>query len=230
LRTSIAIIAALASATVSAGPAFAAERNIPVSDFSKLMLSGSTDVTVRTGSSASVVAIGADADIDRMDVRVSGDTLVVDTKRGSWRWTTREGVKLRVTVPMLSSAVISGSGDVDIDRINGPFSGRISGSGDLAVASIDSPTLALSVSGSGDIDMGSGRCGSAKYSTTGSGDIEAASVRCESLTAVVTGSGSIGGQASGTADLRVTGSGDIDVTGGARCTTKTTGSGTTRCR
>ena len=60
--------------------------------------------------------------------------------------------------------------------------------------------------------------------------IEAASVRCESLTAVVTGSGSIGGQASGTADLRVTGSGDIDVTGGARCTTKTTGSGTTRCR
>ena len=118
MRTSLATILAaiLASAIpLAAAPAFAAERNFPVSDFDQLLLSGSTDVTVTTGSRASVVAVGADADIDRMDIRVEGNRLLIGTKRGSWSWTAREGVKVRVTVPNLTAATISGSGDVTQD-------------------------------------------------------------------------------------------------------------------
>ncbi len=224
MRTSLAIILA-----ITAAPAFAAERNFPVTDFDQIVLAGSTDITVTTGSRASVVAVGADADLDRMDIRVEGNRLLVGTKRGNWNWTTREGVKLRVTVPNLSAATISGSGDMDINRVTGPFSGRVSGSGDLSIASVDAATLNLAISGSGEIEAASGRCGTGSYSTTGSGDIEASKVRCETLTATVTGSGNIDGQATGTAKLRVTGSGNISVIGGARCTTSTTGSGTTRC-
>ena len=228
MRSSLAIILATAS-VITAAPAFAAERNFPVTDFEQIVLAGSTDISVTTGSRVSVVAVGADADIDRLDIRVEGNRLLVGTKKGNWTWSTREGVKLRVTVPNLSAATISGSGDMDINRVKGPFSGRISGSGDMSIAAVDATTLNLAISGSGEIEAASGRCGAGNFATTGSGDIDAANVRCETLSATVTGSGNVDGQATATATLRVTGSGNVKVTGGARCTTSTTGSGTTRC-
>lgn len=229
MRTSLATILIMAAMPAFAAPALAAERSFPVSAFEQIVLSGSTDVTVTTGGRASVVAVGADADLDRMDIRVDGNRLLIGTKRGNWSWTTREGVKVRVTVPSLTAATISGSGDIDVDRVKGPFSGRVSGSGDIGIGAVEATTLNLGISGSGDIDLGSGRCTSGTFSTTGSGDIDAANVRCDTLAATVTGSGNIDGQATQTATLRVTGSGNVKVTGGARCTTSTTGSGTTRC-
>lgn len=227
MRTSLAII--LGISALASTPALAAQRNFPVGDFDQIILSGSPDVVVKVGSRASVSGVGADADLDRMDIKVDGRRLIIDTKNGNWNWTRREGVDIHVTVPSLAAAAISGSGDMEIDQVKGPFTGRISGSGDMEIGTLDSPTLALSISGSGDIDAKAGSCGTATFSTTGSGDIDAANVRCTGVSATVTGSGSIDGQASGTATLRVTGSGDITVTGGARCTTSSTGSGTTRC-
>lgn len=224
MRTSLAILFAL-----TAAPALAAERNFPVSDFDQVVLSGSTNVEVTTGGRLSVVAEGADADLDRMDIRVDGNRLLIGTKRGNWTWSSRNGVKVRVSVPNLSGAVISGSGEMDINRVRGPFSGRVSGSGDLSVASVEATSLNLAISGSGDIDIGGGRCTTGSFATTGSGDIDAGKVRCETVTATVTGSGNIDGQATQTATLKVTGSGNVRITGGARCTTSTTGSGTTRC-
>ncbi|WP_181160022.1 head GIN domain-containing protein [Sandaracinobacter neustonicus] len=199
-----------------------------MTDFSEIVLAGSTDVTVTTGGRASVVATGADADLDRMDIRVDGKRLLIGTKPGKWNWSSRDGVKVRVSVPALNAATISGSGDIDVDRVNGPFAGRISGSGEMDLHTVNAPTLSLSISGSGDISA-AGRCGTGSLSVTGSGDIDASRLTCETLTATTTGSGDIDARATGTADLRVTGSGDITVAGGARCTSKATGSGTTRC-
>ena len=171
-----------------------------------------------------VVSAAAETQIEFPDNR-----LLIGTKKGSWSWTSRDGVDVYVTVPALTAAIISGSGDMDIDRVSGPFSGRVSGSGDMEVAKVNAPTLNLAISGSGDIGVAAGTCGTGTYATTGSGDIDAGNVRCTTVAATVTGSGDIDGFATGTATLRVTGSGDIEVKGGARCTTSTTGSGTTRC-
>ncbi|WP_199553390.1 head GIN domain-containing protein [Sandaracinobacteroides hominis] len=228
MRTSLAGLLAVSVIAVSA-PALAAQRNFPVGNFSEVVLTGSTDVHVKVGGAAAVSATGADADLDRMDIRVEGNRLLIGTKKGSWSWTSRDGVDVYVTVPALTAAIISGSGDMDIDRVSGPFSGRVSGSGDMEVAKVNAPTLNLAISGSGDIGVAAGTCGTGTYATTGSGDIDAGNVRCTTVAATVTGSGDIDGFATGTATLRVTGSGDIEVKGGARCTTSTTGSGTTRC-
>lgn len=212
-----------------AAPALAAERSFPVGAFSAVVLSGSPDVVVTTGAAHSVKAEGADADLDRLDIKVEDGRLIIDTKSGSWNWSSRDGVRVRVTAPNLSAASISGSGDMQVGPVKGDFAGRISGSGDMAVASVDAPTLSLSLSGSGDILVGAGRCGSGNFSTTGSGDINAAKVQCETLSVSSTGSGDVVAQATGTATLRTTGSGDIRVTGGARCTTRSSGSGSTAC-
>jgi hypothetical protein len=210
-------------------PALAAERSFSVGAFNEVVLSGSMDVVVTTGAAHSVRAEGADADLDRLDIRVKGDALVIATKPGSWNWSSRDKVTVRVSAPNLSGASISGSGDMQVGAVKGDFSAHISGSGDMAVASVDAPALALSTSGSGDMMISGGRCGAGSISTTGSGDIDASRVRCETLSISTTGSGDVAAQATGTATLRTTGSGDIRVTGGARCTTRSSGSGNTAC-
>jgi hypothetical protein len=210
-------------------PALAAERSFSVGAFDAVVLSGSPDVMVTTGAGHSVRAQGAEADLDRLDIKVEGGRLIIATKPGSWNWSSREGVTVRVSAPNLSAASISGSGDMQVGPVKGNFAGRISGSGDMQIAAVDAPTLSLSISGSGDMMVSGGRCRAGNLSTTGSGDIDAARVQCETLSVSSTGSGDVAAQASGTANLSTTGSGDIRVTGGARCTTRSTGSGSTSC-
>ena len=214
--------------TFAAAPAVAAERRFPVSDFTEIVLAGSPDVTVTTGGRPSVVASGEASELDRLDIRVDGKRLLIGTKPGRWTGSRKEDVKIRVSTAAVSAAVISGSGSILVDRVRGPFSGRISGSGEMDLPSVDSSSLTLAISGSGDMDV-AGRCGQGNFSISGSGDIDATALTCADLTATTTGSGDIDARATGTATLRVTGSGDITVTGGARCTSKATGSGTTRC-
>ncbi len=212
-----------------AAPAVAAERSFPVGAFSEVVLSGSMDVVVTTGAGHSVRAEGAEADLDRLDIKVKGNALVIGTKPGSWTWSSREKVTVRVSAPNVSAASISGSGDMQVGPTKGDFAGRISGSGDMAVASVDAPSLSLAISGSGDIALGGGRCGTGAFSSSGSGDISGGRVRCETVTVTTSGSGDITAQATGTAALRTSGSGDITVTGGGRCTSKSSGSGTISC-
>ncbi|MFN7399629.1 MAG: head GIN domain-containing protein [Sandaracinobacter sp.] len=227
LRRSSAFLAILPM--LFAAPVLAAERRFPVGTFGEVVLSGSPDVVVTTGAAHSVRAQGAEADLDRLDIRLEGNRLIIATKSGSGNWSMREGVTVRVSAPNLSGASISGSGDMQVGAVKGDFAARISGSGDMQVAAVDAPTLALSTSGSGDMMIGGGRCGAGTISTTGSGDVDAARVRCETLTVSTTGSGDVAAQATGTATLRTTGSGDIRVTGGARCSTRSSGSGNTAC-
>lgn len=213
----------------SAVPALAAERSFPVGAFSEVVLSGSMNVVVTTGAAHSVRAEGSAEDLDKLDIRVKGDALVIATKPGKWSWGSRDKVTVRVSAPNVSGAAISGSGDMQVGPTKGDFSGRISGSGDMTVAAVDAPALSLAISGSGDIALGRGRCGTAKFSTSGSGDISAGGVQCETLTVSISGSGDVAAQATGTATLRTSGSGDISVTGGARCTSRSSGSGTISC-
>lgn len=212
-----------------AAPALAAERSFAVGPFSQVVLSGSMDVVVTTGTATSVRAEGAAADLDRLDIQVKGDALVIATKSGNWNWSSRDKLTVRVSAPNVSAASISGSGDMEVGPTKGSFTGRISGSGDMTVASVDAAQLGLSISGSGDISVGGGRCGTGTFSSSGSGDVSAGRVRCETVTVTTSGSGDMEVQATGTAALRTSGSGDITVTGGARCTSRSSGSGTISC-
>jgi hypothetical protein len=217
-----------AAITLAAAPALAAERSFPVGAFSEVTVSGSMDVTVRTGVAASVVATGDAADLERLDIRVENGRLIISSKSGSWNWSSREGVKVAVGTEALSGAVLSGSGDLSVDRVRGAFSGRISGSGDMRLPAVNAPELTLAVSGSGDMVV-AGSCGRATISVSGSGDIDGSGLTCRTLSASVSGSGDIVVRATESADLRASGSGDITVTGGARCTSRSTGSSSIRC-
>jgi hypothetical protein len=225
LRTPFLLVLA---AVVSATPALAAERTFSVSDFTKVKLSGSADVSVATGSAASARATGSEADLDRLVLEVRGGELVISQKSGSWNWG-REGIRVFVTVPALEAATVNGSGDMVVDRVKGQaFSGVAAGSGDLQLGAVDVRSVSLAVNGSGDV-VAAGRCDSGTFSLNGSGDISAAGLKCRDVTVSVNGSGDIAAHASGSATAALNGSGDINITGGARCTKAARGSGDISC-
>lgn len=213
-----------------AAPALAAERDIPVGAFDRLSVAVAADVAVATGRGGSVRIAGAAADLDRLDIRVDGTTLRIENKRGSgWSWGDRGKVRIAVTVPMLRSLDLAGSGGVVIDRIKTPaFAVDLSGSGSVRVGSVEATTVKLSSAGSGSIEA-SGTCGQGRAEIAGSGDIRIAGLKCATLAASITGSGRIAAYATQTATLSTIGSGDISLTGGARCTVSSAGSGKARC-
>jgi len=208
-------------------PASAAERSFPVGDFDRIILSGAADVRVSSGEDRAVVAIGDEPDLDRMDIRVENGALVIAQKRGFWRLGSR-AVQVKVRTPELTAATISGSGDLSVDRVRGPFVARISGAGDLRLDDVDATTLSMAISGSGTMTA-SGRCTSGSVRVSGSGNVNAGGLSCVDMEAMVSGSGNVTAGATGMAEVRITGSGNVAITGPAKCTTRTTGSGTVRC-
>jgi hypothetical protein len=212
----------------AATPALAAERSFPVGAFKVVSASGSEDVTITTGKAISVVATGADRDLDRLDIRVDGDNLKIGHKNGVWNWSS-DGVKIRVTMPSLHGLRMSGSGDIIADGGSGPaFFISTSGSGDARVDRVDSAAVRISTSGSGDVTS-TGKCTNLEVTISGSSNSDTAGLRCTNADVKISGSGDANLFATGNANIRISGSGDVRVAGGARCQVRSSGSGDVTC-
>jgi hypothetical protein len=214
----------------SAAAAHADERSFPVTGFNRVAVAGAADVDVTTGQAVSVRATGPAAALDQLDIRVSGDRLVIGTKKNSgWHWGSNDHVKVFVTVPMIEGLGVSGSSDVHVSAVKtARFDASVSGSGDLDLPAVDADSVSLSIAGSGDIKA-AGRCGALSIEISGSGDVNTSGLHCTTLTASVAGSGDISAFATRTAVAKTAGSGDIRVRGGAACTMSKAGSGSIDC-
>lgn len=220
--------AVLILATLAAASANAAERRFDLGGFDKVAVSGSDDVSIRHGTGFSVVATGAQDDLDKLDIKVEGGQLKVGRKSSGWNWSGKD-VAVAVTMPALRGLAISGSADVRADKgAADVFDVRVSGSGNVDVASLDAKTTNVSVSGSGDVRM-AGRCGAQNVKVAGSGNVDLLALNCVNSAISVAGSGDVMARASGQAAISIAGSGDVTITGGAKCTKKVAGNGNVRC-
>lgn len=215
----------------AAAPAFAADKSFPVGAFTQVSASGSEDVTITTGKAVSVVATGPQDKLDKLEIKVEGDTLKIGHKKGNWGWNWSSGdeVKIRVTMPELHGVRTSGSGDIVADSGAGPaFVVSSAGSGNATISRVNSPSVSISTAGSGDVTI-AGQCKTAKVSVSGSSNISAGGLKCVDADIGISGSGDVKLAATGTANVRISGSGDVVVTGGARCQSKVSGSGDVTC-
>lgn len=226
----LAALAACGVGSSQAGDAGPAEtRNFAVGTFSAVSLEGSDDVRVVRGSVIAVVANGPKAVLDRMDIRVEGTVLKIGRKRASWSMGYDKGAVVTVTMPNIAAAAISGSGDINVDRVAGAtFDGSIAGSGNLTLALLQVQRAKLSIAGSGGLQA-VGATVDATLSSRGSGDIDAAGLVAKRATISAQGSGGIRAAASESAAISMAGSGDVSVTGTDRCTISNTGSGKATC-
>ena len=241
MRKSIAAAVIAASAATSAcgrvheeGAGPSVSRNYQVGNFQEVEVAGPYDVTVRTGGNPGVSAQGSQKLLDRTEVEVKGDKLVIRPQEHlsffSWSFGSHSKASFTVTVPQLAGATIAGSGDIRVDHVRGNrFDGTIAGSGGLSVDSVEVQALKLSISGSGSAKAAAGKAQSAEYSIGGSGDIDAGAVQLQQAKVSIAGSGSVKANATGTADVSIMGAGDVEVSGGAKCSVSKAGSGSVRC-
>jgi hypothetical protein len=205
-------------------------RDYDVAGFTQVDLRGSDDVDVRVGPAFSVRAQGPGDELDKLQIDRSGDTLRIGRKKNfGMSWNSGPGVKVFVTMPRLSGAAVSGSGDMTVDRVEGErFAGEVAGSGSLSIGAIRVGDAALSVAGSGDV-IGAGSAGTLRMEIAGSGDIDARQLTAAQARVSIAGSGNARATVNGPAKISIAGSGDVELGGSPRCSTSTVGSGEVRC-
>lgn len=225
----IIVVALVGGTAVAAHAASTVDRSFAVTGFERVQATGSENITIVTGKAPSVVATGPSDRLDRLDIQVDGDTLKIGHKPGNWASWSREGVKIRITVPAVKGVKLTGSGSVVLDRGTGPeFSAELTGTGGLNIGQVDAQSVLMATSGSGGISA-EGKCSSVKVTISGSGDTRIGNLACQDAEVRISGSGNVAAHATATANVRISGSGDVNIAGGARCTTKSSGSGTIAC-
>jgi hypothetical protein len=217
-----------------AGTGTGTSRNFAVADFTGVALRGADNVDVRVGASFSVRAEGAAEELDKLKIEKIGDTLRIGRIHGGsfhWGWgeNHHRGVTVYVTMPRIAEAGVAGSGDMEIDHVEGQsFNGENAGSGNLDVAALRVGTGDFSIAGSGSMKL-AGTAKHLKIGIVGSGDLDGGGLKAEGAEVSVAGSGGIRADVTGPANVSVMGSGDVDLGSGAKCTTSKMGSGDVRC-
>lgn len=169
-------------------------KNIKVTRFDQIYLKGSPTIEYTQSPGASEVQIaGSDNLVDLVECRVEGSTLIVNMKSRTNISYGKEGrLKILVSSPMLKSASLQGSGDIDV---KGQLRAKsvnlnLQGSGDLKVAGVTGSEISAMLQGSGDLKVGSTNITStvtAKLS--GSGDMDVLDIRANSVSGQLDGSG-----------------------------------------
>jgi Putative auto-transporter adhesin, head GIN domain len=228
-----ALIALVGAANAAGSDAGAqSSRTFAVGPFSAVSLEGSDNVRVVRGPAQSVTATGSQRVLDVLNIRVETNTLKIDRKRGRAYWIRGydRGAIITVTMPEITAAAVAGSGNMTVDRADGPaFVAAAEGSGNLKVDSIAVKRVALSAQGSGDLTI-SGTTADATIAAEGSGNINAQGLTSQRATIAVEGSGNIYATVRERATIAVEGSGNVDVTGTDNCAIVKDGSGEARCR
>jgi hypothetical protein len=156
--------------------------------FSRISLSGETDVVVTVGDAQGVSIRGDDNLLADVETDVDDDTLEISDP-STVDLEPKAGITVEITVPELEEVTVSGSGDVRVEGIG-------------------SDIFRAEVSGSGKVEA-SGEVQRVDAEVSGSGDLELAELASRDAIAEVSGSGSIHLHATESLDASVSGSGDI---------------------
>lgn len=175
------VLAASVMVLAAAGAAHAETRN--VSGFTKVEANAGADVEVTIGGAFRVEVTGRDA--DRIQTRLSGDTLVVEPVRG-WSWRGPRQATIRVTMPSVDGLSAASGADLVATGLNGG-------------------AITLDSSSGADLRV-SGTCSSFSADASSGADLNAQNLRCES--------GSVDVSSGADARVHATGRLDVDASSG----------------
>jgi hypothetical protein len=189
--------------TSTTAPAGATTVIRQVDPFTGVNLAGANVVHVRVGGPRRVVVTGERDVVPRVTTTVRSGVLVI-----GGHYSTKGPLRVEVTTPTLSSALLDGSGRLTVEGVRSPrFTAGLGGSGVLRVAG-RTGELHAELGGVGALDLARLVAGSATATLSGSGRMTLTAAR--SLDASLSGAGSIvyGGDPSNVS-TRVTGTGTI---------------------
>lgn len=188
-----------------------------LSNFDKIIVNGSFEVTYEVGSTPGAVVTGSDNLVPLVKVEVEGSTLSIGFKRNVN--VNQNDVVVRVVAPSVTKYVVNGSGGLYVVSAlkmqRESIKTEVNGSGDIKLTEyVECQSFDGTVNGSGDIDLPSTLKASKWIGLTvnGSGDIAADALNCAEFGAAVNGSGDLAVE---TVDAKLckvslSGSGDLD--------------------
>ena len=174
-----------------------------VEEFDRILVEGSTDVTVRVGESKAVTVSGDDNLVSWVTVEVRDGLLTIGNRPGSY--STRTPLVVSVSVPALRAL-------------------RSQGSSDITVGGVSGDTLEITLAGSGNVEA-SGKVARLDAKVSGSGDLRLAGLEGREVCAMLSGSGDLDVWATESLVASVSGSGDVLYRGEAKVTQAVSGSG-----
>jgi len=201
--------------------------------FAAIDATGPDDVAVTIGDSYSVKAEGDPKAIEQLDILVKGDRLVIGRKsNGNWSWGRKddnEGATIRVTMPAIRAAALTGAGDFTLDRAEGDtLDLSLTGAGDFAIVAVKLRSLKADITGTGSVKI-AGNADEGKLAITGAGDIDADGLKLGKADVSILGAGNIAFASDGAVAISIMGPGDVTVKGKAQCTINGTGPGEAHC-
>lgn len=218
---------ALAASLTFAAPADAATRNFGVTSFTKVRVEGPFRVTLMTGVAPFAKASGSATALDRVDVAVQGETLVVKSATSSWGgYPGRDPgpVEISVGTHDLSNAWLNGAGTLTIDRVRGlSFALSVQGSGRAEIPSVEGDQMNISLVGSGSAKL-AGKTKKLTALVRGIADLDATGLAANDAAIGAEGAATIAANVSGDAKVDASGPATIRLSGRPTCTLKVVGS------
>lgn len=195
-----------------------------VEDFDRIVLSGSGEVILTQDDGVSLTLETDDNVMEFVRTEVNGGTLELGFVPGQTMISPTQ-LTFYVVVEDLSGLTISGSGDIEADRLAADrLEITVSGSGDVVITDLQAESLDLLITGSGDIDL-TGAAGTQTLTISGSGMYRAGDVCSPAVDVTISGSGEAVVCATETLDADISGSGSVNYYGFPSVTASGAGSG-----
>ena len=221
------LLSAAALALAFAAPAGAATRNFGITGFEKVRIEGPFKVHLTTGVAPFASASGSLVAIGRVAIEVRGNTLVVHSNLSSWGGYPGQDsgpVEISLGTHDLSSAWLSGSGALAIDKIKGlSFDLSAQGSGSATVGRADVDQLNVSVVGTANAVI-AGQTGKLTAVVRGISTLDAAGLAAKDATIGAEGSATVAANVSNSATVDASGPATVNFTGRPACTLRVSGS------
>ncbi len=179
-----------------------------IAGFTKVRLSGSTNIHINQGNDFSVKVKGYENLLPHFETSVANAELFLGYSNNLK--VMNDNIEVFVTMPSLTGLTISGSGAIDV---NGDFGTsqnldvEMSGSGTITVQEMEPQNLNATIGGSGRLFLFGVLCANANVSIAGSGEAEVSVIT--KLHARISGSGTVFYKGHPVVETEISGSGRV---------------------
>lgn len=196
----------------------------PAAGVTRIVFNTVGELVVKPGNDEKVVVEAEQKVLDKLDVSVKGDTLVLASK-GSFK--TDKGIKFTVSVKTFRSLKTdsNSSGNTTVGGFAGSDADiELGGSGDVGLQDIKYGKLGITIKSAGNVTAtGGGK--SVTVRVDGSGNIDTTGYQAQVVDAKIDGSGHIRVHADESLKAAIGGAGNIEYKGKAKVTQAITGAG-----
>lgn len=162
-------------------------RVVPVAMLNGITVEGSLDVIVVRGDTQRVEVTAQPELIDLLKTKVDNGMWEVTT---TTEYRTDKAFIVRLTVPMLNSVIVEGSGSVQSEQVynTGKTHLAVTGSGSISIDTLHEGLLEVLIEGSGSVSV-NGTCRELELTGRGSGDLRALGLAANEAEITLEGSG-----------------------------------------